>query len=86
MDENTDEQEFLDLLKDYKARVDEDKEANPNVMDRKMIDVVEIVSDHLVFTGTATGAYEAYINQGFSPMETVNMYNDHMDVILNIWD
>ena len=81
MDENTDEQEFLDLLKDYKARVDEDKEANPNVMDRKMIDVVEIVSDHLVFTGTATGAYEAYINQGFSPMETVNMYNDHMDVI-----
>ena len=21
------------------------------------------------------------INQGFSPMETVNMYNDHMDVI-----
>ena len=81
MDENTDEQEFLELLRNYKARLDEDKEANPNVMDRKMIDVVEIVSDHLVFTGTATGAYEAYINQGFSPMNTVNMYNDHMDVV-----
>lgn len=81
MDENTDEQEFLELLRNYKARLDEDKEANPNVMDRKIIDVVEIVSDHLVFTGTATGAYEAYINQGFSPMNTVNMYNDHMDVV-----
>ena len=81
MDKNTDEQEFLELLRDYKARLDEDKEENPDVMDRKMIDVVEIVSDHLVFTGTTTGAYEAYINQGFSPMNTVNMYNDHMDVI-----
>ncbi|MDO4925775.1 MAG: NPCBM/NEW2 domain-containing protein [Turicibacter sp.] len=81
MDENTDEQEFLELLKDYKARVDADKEANPDVMDRQMIDVVEIVSDHLVFTGTATGAYEAYVNQGFSPLQTVNMYNDHMDLV-----
>ena len=81
MDKNTDEQEFLELLKDYKARVDADKVENPNVMDRKMIDVVEVVSDHLVFTGTATGAYEAYINQGFSPMNTVNMYDDHMDMI-----
>lgn len=83
MDENTDEEEFLELLKDYKERVDEDKVANPNVMDRKMIDVVEIVSDHLVFTGTATGAYEAYINQKFGPMNTVNMYNDHMDVVFD---
>lgn len=83
MDKNTDEKEFLELLKDYKVRVDEDKAANPNVMDRKMIDVVEIVSDHLVFTGTATGAYEAYINQEFGPMNTINMYNDHMDVVFN---
>lgn len=85
MDKNTDEQEFLELLKDYKARVDADKKANPNVMDRKMIDVVEIVSDHLVFTGTATGAYEAYINQEFGPMNTVNMYNDHMDMVFNYY-
>ena len=83
MDKNTDEKEFLELLKDYKVRVDEDKAANPNVMDRKMIDVVEIVSEHLVFTGTATGAYEAYINQEFGPMNTINMYNDHMDVVFN---
>lgn len=83
MDANTDEQEFLGLLKDYKVRVDADAKANPDVMDRQMIDVVEIVSDHLVFTGTATGAYEAYINQGFSPMETVEMYNDHMDVVFD---
>lgn len=84
MDKNTDEEEFLQLLKDYKARLDADKAENPNVMDRKMIDVVEIVSDHLVFTGTATGAYEAYINQEFGPMNTVNMYDDHMDMIFDI--
>ncbi len=81
MDKNTDEQEFLELLKDYKARLDADIAENPNVMDRKMIDVMELVSDHLVFTGTATGAYEAYINQGFGPMNTVNMYDDHMDLV-----
>ena len=81
MDKNTDEQEFLQLLKDYKARLDADKRANPDVMDRQMIDIVEIVSDHLVFTGTATGAYEAYVNQEFSPLQTVNMYNDHMDLV-----
>ena len=46
-----------------------------------MIDIVEIVSDHLVLTGTATGAYEAYVNQEFSPLQTVNMYNDHMDLV-----
>ncbi|MDU2491755.1 MAG: NPCBM/NEW2 domain-containing protein [Clostridium celatum] len=85
MDKNTNEQEFLELLKDYKARVDADKKANPNVMDRKMIDVVEVVSDHLVFTGTATGAYEAYINQEFGPMNTVNMYNDHMDMVFDYY-
>lgn len=81
VDKNTDEQEFLQLLKDYKARLDADKRANPDVMDRQMIDIVEIVSDHLVFTGTATGAYEAYVNQEFSPLQTVNMYNDHMDLV-----
>lgn len=85
MDKNTNEQEFLELLKDYKARVDEDKASNPDVMDRKMIDVVEVVSEHLVFTGTATGAYEAYINQEFGPMNTINMYNDHMDMVFKYY-
>ena len=83
MDANTNEQEFLDLLKDYKTRLDADKAANPDVMDRQMIDVVEVVSDHLVFTGTATGAYTAYIEQEFGPMNTVNMYNDHMDMVFD---
>lgn len=83
MDADTNEQEFLELLKDYKARLDVDAKANPDVMDRQMIDVVEIVSDHLVFTGTATGAYTAYVTQGFSPMKTVDMYNDHMNVVFD---
>ena len=83
MDENTDEAQFLEFLVDYKTRLDQDKAAHPDVMDRKMIDVVEVVSDHLYFTGTASGAYEAYINQNFSPLQTVKMYNDHMDVIFD---
>ncbi|MGL4774569.1 MAG: NPCBM/NEW2 domain-containing protein, partial [Clostridium sp.] len=85
VDKNTNDEEFLEFLKDYKARVDEDAKANPNVMDRKMIDVVEVVSDHLVFTGTASGAYEAYVNQGFKPSDTVKMYNKHMDMIFNYY-
>ena len=71
MDDNTDEAQFLEFLVDYKTRLDQDKAAHPDVMDRKMIDVVEVVSDHLYFTGTASGAYEAYINQNFSPLQTV---------------
>ena len=31
-----------------------------------------------MWTGTATGAYEAYIEQGANPLDTVNRYNNHM--------
>ena len=82
-DKNTNEEEFLQFLKDYKQKVDEDAAKNPNVMDRKMIDVVEIVSDHAVLTVTTGGAYEAYINQGFKPSETVKMYNDHLKMLFD---
>ena len=80
-DKNTNEQEFIEFLKDYKKRLDEDAKKHPNVMDREMIDTVEIVADHLVITATANAAYEAYVNQGISPSKIVDKYNDHMDML-----
>ena len=80
-DKNTNEEEFIEFLKDYKARLDEDAKQNPNVKDRKMIDTFELVGDHVVLTFTATSAYEAYINGDFTPSKTMNMYNDHLDML-----
>lgn len=79
--EDTDPVEFKKFLIDYKARLDADIEAHPNVADRKLIDVIEVVSDHLVFTGTATGAYQAYVTDGYDPAKTVATYNQYMDEI-----
>ena len=81
VDKNTSEEEFIEFLKDYKKKVDEDIKNNPNVMDRKVIDTFELVTDHMVVTGTASGAYDAYINRGFKPLDSVTMYNDHMDML-----
>lgn len=80
-DENTNEEEFLAFLKEYKEKVDADAKANPNVMDRKMIDVFELVTDRIVLTATASAAYEAYIKGDFKPSESVTMYNNHMDML-----
>src|SRR5699024_5159946 len=80
-DENTNEEEFLQFLKEYKEKVDADAKANPNVNDREMIDVFELVTDRIVLTATATSAYEAYIKGDFKPSESVTMYNDHMDML-----
>ena len=70
--------EFKDFLIEYKKAIDEDIAKNSNVLDREVLDVFEFVSDHIVWTGTATGAYEAYIEQGANPLDTVNRYNNHM--------
>ena len=76
--ENTNVDEFKEFLIEYKKAIDEDIAKNPNVLDREVLDVFEFVSDHIVWTGTATGAYEAYIEQGANPLDTVNRYNNHM--------
>ena len=76
--ENTNVDEFKDFLIEYKKAIDEDIAKNSNVLDREVLDVFEFVSDHIVWTGTATGAYEAYIEQGANPLDTVNRYNNHM--------
>ncbi|WP_373599802.1 S-layer homology domain-containing protein [Paraclostridium bifermentans] len=84
-DENTNEEEFLNFLKEYKKKIDEDIINNPNVMDRKVIDTFEFKSDRIFFTGTASGAYEAYVEKGIKPIDTVNSWNRHMDTLFKYY-
>ena len=80
-DKYTDEATFIEFLKEYKQRVDEDATKHPNVMEREMIDTFEIVADHVVITATATSAYKAYVEGNFTPSKTISMYNDHLDML-----
>ena len=82
---DTNVDEFREFLIEYKKAIDEDIEKNPNVLDREVLDVFEFVSDHIVWTGTATGAYKAYIEQGVNPLETVESYNIHMKEIFRYY-
>ncbi|OMD74395.1 hypothetical protein BSK48_00800 [Paenibacillus odorifer] len=81
MTKTTDPEQFKTFLITYKQRLDEDKAAHPNVQDRKLIDVVEMSSDHVIFTGTATEAYNKYITQGNNPLDTVTGYDTWMKSI-----
>ncbi|WP_052343642.1 NPCBM/NEW2 domain-containing protein [Bacillus massiliigorillae] len=83
--QDTDPEEFKSFLIDYKKRLELDAQQHPNVEDRELIDVVEVVSDHLVFTGTATGAYKTYITDGYNPLDTVKSYNKYMNEIFNFY-
>ncbi|MGG7059302.1 NPCBM/NEW2 domain-containing protein [Clostridium tertium] len=75
---DSDEEEFKNYLIQYKKAIDEDIAKNPNALDRQVLDVFEFVSDHIVWTGTATGAYQAYIEQGVNPLDTIKSYNNLM--------
>ncbi|MFJ7736951.1 NPCBM/NEW2 domain-containing protein [Lysinibacillus sp. NPDC097287] len=77
--------EFKSFLKEYKKKMDEDIVKHPNVEDREVLDVFEFVSDHIVWTGTATGAYQTYIVDGYSPLETIESYNTHMEEIFRYY-
>ena len=80
-----DVEEFKQFLIEYKKRIDEDIKANSNVLDREVIDTFEFVSDHIVWTGTATGAYKTYIEDGINPLETITSYNTHMKEIFKYY-
>ncbi|MGE7925708.1 NPCBM/NEW2 domain-containing protein [Viridibacillus arvi] len=82
---NTNVAEFKSFLKEYKKKMDEDIVKHPKVEDREVLDVFEFVSDHIVWTGTATGAYQTYIEQGYSPLETIESYNTHMEEIFRYY-
>lgn len=83
--EDTNVEEFKKFLIEYKKAMDEDIAKNPNVLDREVLDVFEFVSDHIVWTGTATGAYKAYIEQGVNPLDTIKSYNTHMEEIFKYY-
>ncbi|MFF3101878.1 NPCBM/NEW2 domain-containing protein [Viridibacillus arvi] len=82
---NTNVEEFKSFLKEYKKKMDEDIAKHPKVEDREVLDIFEFVSDHIVWTGTATGAYKTYIEQGYSPLETIESYNTHMEEIFRYY-
>ena len=82
---DTNIEEFKNYLIEYKQAIDADIEKNPNVLDREVLDVFEFVSDHIVWTGTATGAYQAYIDQGVNPLDTIKSYNTHMEEIFKYY-
>ena len=82
---DTNVEEFKEFLIEYKKAIDEDIAKNPNVLDREVLDVFEFVSDHIVWTGTATGAYKAYIEQGVNPLDTIESYNTHMKEIFRYY-
>lgn len=42
------------------------------------INVVELVSDHLIYTGTATGAYNTFVKNGVNPQVILNGYDTWM--------
>lgn len=75
MTRDTDPAEFKTFLTVYKQRLDADKAANPNVKDRELIDVVEMVSERIIFTGTATLAYNEFITKDLNPMATLTGYD-----------
>ena len=82
---DTNVEEFKEFLIEYKKAIDEDIAKNPDVLDREVLDVFEFVSDHIVWTGTATGAYKAYIEQGVNPLDTIESYNTHMKEIFRYY-
>ncbi|MFJ7935685.1 NPCBM/NEW2 domain-containing protein [Sporosarcina sp. NPDC096371] len=83
--ENTDVDAFKSFLIDYKKKLDDDKERHPNVVEREVLDIFEFVSDHIFWTGTATGAYKTYIEDGYSPLETIESYNIHMNELFKFY-
>ncbi|MEK4426870.1 NPCBM/NEW2 domain-containing protein [Solibacillus sp. FSL K6-1523] len=81
----TDVAQFKTFLQEYKMKIDEDIAKHPNKENREVLDVFEFVSDHIVWTGTATGAYKTYIENGYSPLQTIESYNTHMEEIFNYY-
>jgi len=85
MTKDTDPEEFKAFLIDYKQRLDADKAAYPNVNDRQLIDVVEMASDHVIFTGTATVAYNTFITQENNPLDTIAGYDTWMKTMFDFY-
>ncbi|MGL5381526.1 NPCBM/NEW2 domain-containing protein [Clostridium sp.] len=75
--DNGNEEEFLNFLYKYNEALQED--------DERILDLVEIVTDSIILTGTTTGAYEAYFEKGVTPEETTNFWVDTMNEIFRFY-
>ena len=82
---DTDPEKFKEELIAYKKKIDEDVAAHPNVADREVVDVVEMVSNHVIYTGTATAAYNQFIKNSINPMDVVTGYDVWMNQIFKTY-
>ncbi|OAO89131.1 hypothetical protein AXX17_ATUG04160 [Arabidopsis thaliana] len=85
MTKTTDPEQFKAFLTAYKQRIDQDIAAHPAVKDRQLIDVVEMASDRIIFTGTASEAYKVYVTQGNNPLNTLTGYDAWIKTIFDFY-
>lgn len=69
-------EEFLEELKVYKENLD----ANPDTM----VDIFEFNAYRLMFTGTATAAYNVYVNEGVDVNESINVWDEQIELALKL--
>lgn len=81
MTKDTDPDTFKEELAEHKAKVDADKAKHSNLVNREVFDIVEMVSDHIIYSGTTSAAYNAYITEGKNPKATVDGYDKWMQDI-----
>lgn len=83
MTKDTSPEEFRKEVQAFAAKVDRDVAANPNIEDRKIINVMEIVSDHVILTGSNTSAFRAFVISRRNPMDILNSYDTWMHKIFD---
>ena len=74
--EGDDVEEFLEELKAYKEKLD----ANPDTM----IDIFEFNAYRLMFTGTTSGAFKVYVDEGVDVNESVNVWDEQFELSLKL--
>ena len=62
-----DPEEFIELLKEYKKKLDEDP-ANT-------VDIYEFNTKRIMYTGTAKAAYQVFVKEGVDVRESVEVWN-----------
>lgn len=68
------EAEFKSTLTDYYNKLVSDPD--------NTFDIVEVVANHVILTLTAKNCYTYYINQSYSPKQTVENWDDYMTKLL----
>ena len=81
---DTDPEVFKQELIEYQKLLEADAAKHENVLDRTLIDAVELVSDHMMYTGRASVAYKNYITNGLDPMDTLEGYDVWMHQIFDV--